>query len=405
MGRNAPGRVEMIDRLKVWSDRTDRVVRAQTSPYERGREADVYRRAKIVPAMNQRGELNMRCYEAAACGALVVAPHDTEEVFWADAPVPTYDPAHVEDFLGFWLEDDAVRAEWVARQRAWVAKETPGRHLLWLLDKVRERLPEPAPLRVTVSVSPDPTVDEQRRECAALVPPEAVDVLDLGCNDGGFGWWLKQQAPHRSVRGVDYAFSPLAKVRLDGFDTLDLEEPWPAYLETPERDRGWITAGAYDCVTVLDCLEHLLLPGQLLRRVRPLLKESGCVVASIPNIRNLANLFDLVVGGDFKYFHGLHREKWEGPSSNVLAAGHVRFFTRKSIERLFAENGYRIEAWGASLMGVPGAEKWHDSLAWLMAHFGADADGWKKDEAFVIQHLVRAVPVWEREVGPDSGVL
>jgi len=55
------------------------------------------------------------------------------------------------------------------------------------------------------------------------------------------------------------------------------------------------------------------------------------VVSSIPNIRYLPVLFELLVLKDFKY------RDW-----GVLDRTHLRFFTRKSIRRMFAAAGFEV---------------------------------------------------------------
>lgn len=143
MGRPDGGpRDALLDRIARWAQDTDRTYRITRSPFERGHEAIVYQDSKIVVNWAQRGELNMRAYEAVACGALSVLQHDAVEVFRANAPIPTYDPAHVESFLEAWLADDEQREAMSARQRAWVQRERPVDHLAYLLKKIGARLDE-----------------------------------------------------------------------------------------------------------------------------------------------------------------------------------------------------------------------------------------------------------------------
>lgn len=139
-GRPVPGRLELTHWLREWAYHSGYTVDLNLGVYGRGEEAPVYRRAKVVLGHSQRGELQMRAYEAMACGALYVVQHDCGEVFASGAPIPTYEPAQVEPFLEYWLTHEDARHAQVERQRAWVANETPSRHLLWLLDQIRERL-------------------------------------------------------------------------------------------------------------------------------------------------------------------------------------------------------------------------------------------------------------------------
>ena len=84
-------------------------------------------------------------------------------------------------------------------------------------------------------------------------------------------------------------------------------------------------------------------------RARPLLSPTGVVVASIPNVRTIAVVLDLVVRGNWTY-----------RDLGVLDRTHLRFFTARSIRSLFADSGFSVErmeginAVGASrLVGPP----------------------------------------------------
>ena len=55
-------------------------------------------------------------------------------------------------------------------------------------------------------------------------------------------------------------------------------------------------------------------------------------MASIPNLRQIDNLVHILQDGDFRY-----------EPLGIRDRTHLRFFTRKSIVRLFEESGYRVE--------------------------------------------------------------
>ncbi len=55
------------------------------------------------------------------------------------------------------------------------------------------------------------------------------------------------------------------------------------------------------------------------------------MVASIPNVRHFPNLWNLVVGGEWRY-----------ADEGILDRTHVRFYTRRSMGRLFAAAGYHL---------------------------------------------------------------
>jgi 2-polyprenyl-3-methyl-5-hydroxy-6-metoxy-1,4-benzoquinol methylase len=88
----------------------------------------------------------------------------------------------------------------------------------------------------------------------------------------------------------------------------------------------------FDCIVFADVLEHLRDPWATLKRYLQWLKPDGYVVASIPNVRNIALLYNLVIRG-----------RWHYEDSGLLDRTHLRFFTREEILNLFAGAGLEVE--------------------------------------------------------------
>lgn len=162
----------------------------------------------------------------------------------------------------------------------------------------------------------------QRSEVADLVPGDCIRVLDVGCGYGGLG-------RHLRGRGVEQVFgveiNPDAVPQLEGvyadYWIGDVEQvTLPADVE------------AFDCIVFADVLEHLRDPWGTLKRYLQWLKPGGHVVASIPNVRNIALLYNLVLRG-----------RWRYEDSGLLDRTHLRFFTRGEILDLFADAGLEIE--------------------------------------------------------------
>lgn len=85
-------------------------------------------------------------------------------------------------------------------------------------------------------------------------------------------------------------------------------------------------------MTFTDVLEHLAWPHKALEMVAPLLTPRGRVLASIPNIRCWVEFRKLVLGGDFPT-----------EDAGIFDRTHLRFFTKKSIPRLFDQASFDIE--------------------------------------------------------------
>lgn len=156
-----------------------------------------------------------------------------------------------------------------------------------------------------------------------LIPREAMRVLDVGCNDGGFGVWLQADVLGREVYGVEpnTRQADIARGSLTGVVTA----PYPDALEALK--------GNFDCITFNHVLEHMVDPWSALERTRERLTGGGSVVAVIPNIRYFTVLLDLAVRG-----------RWNYQDAGVLDRTHLRFFTKSSVEQLFESAGMKIDS-------------------------------------------------------------
>ena len=87
----------------------------------------------------------------------------------------------------------------------------------------------------------------------------------------------------------------------------------------------------FDCITFNDVLEHLLEPSAVLKLVKSKLSSNGIIIASIPNVRYISNLSELLLKKD-----------WEYKDAGILDNTHFRFFTKKSMKRMFEHSGYKL---------------------------------------------------------------
>jgi 2-polyprenyl-3-methyl-5-hydroxy-6-metoxy-1,4-benzoquinol methylase len=144
------------------------------------------------------------------------------------------------------------------------------------------------------------------------------DVLELGCATGEHGALLLTSGRANTVVGVDrYVPTDAAAQKLTKFHRADIGE--------------WVKSSSeqFDTIIALDVLEHLVDPWTILADCRRLLRPNGLVVASIPNIRFVPVLVDLVGRGRFDY-----------RDAGVLDRTHLRFFTRRSIVAMFDDAGF-----------------------------------------------------------------
>ncbi len=157
-------------------------------------------------------------------------------------------------------------------------------------------------------------------------------VLDVGCFDGRFA--SSVTAMGHQVVGVDKVEYAGVTDAVAEFVEADLNEPVPASV-----------GSGYDAIVAADVLEHVVEPHDLLRGLIERLSAEGEILVSIPSISHWYPRAK-VMAGRFDYDQ-------RGP----LDRGHLRFFTRRTMERMFAECGLEIVEWqpvGAPIASVAG---------------------------------------------------
>lgn len=173
-----------------------------------------------------------------------------------------------------------------------------------------------------------------RNEMLQFIPAGCHTILEIGCGEGLFGNNLKQLT-NAEIWGVEInaEAADKAKAKLDRVLKGDFNN---CYIDLPGE--------YFDCIVFNDVLEHFTYPDIILKECKKLLRPEGAIVASIPNVRYIGNLKELIIKKDWKY-------KKEG---GILDYTHFRFFTQKSILRMFKEAGYKIEL----IKGLPTKMYW-----------------------------------------------
>lgn len=150
--------------------------------------------------------------------------------------------------------------------------------------------------------------------------------LDVGCFVGATSALIKSRHGNCHTVGIEPSL-PAAEVARKRMDTVHV-----GMLEEIDFPAAGYAEGHFDAIVLADVLEHMYNPWGALKRLKPYLSPRGCLLASIPNARNLAVLGQLAAG------------RWRYEPAGLLDVTHIRFFTRVEIQEMFPATGYRIEA-------------------------------------------------------------
>jgi glycosyltransferase involved in cell wall biosynthesis/SAM-dependent methyltransferase len=149
-----------------------------------------------------------------------------------------------------------------------------------------------------------------------LAGMDPLDVLDVGCSDGQFGELLRELG--HTVTGVDLVEHPSVADRLDHFVPADVSDGLPPGMST------------YDVIVAGDILEHVINPSTLLKSLAAHVRPGGQILVSVPNFGHWYPRGKVALG------------RFDYDQRGPLDHGHVRFFTRKSFERLVNECGLHV---------------------------------------------------------------
>lgn len=367
--------------------------------------AETYSAARIVINRSVADDVNMRVFEALCSGSLLItndlSANGQADLFRDSLHLVTYREAvEALEKIAWYLAHPDERERIAAAGRDAVLAEHTYRHRMELvLDVVQRRLArqssrgtpprsvEAKPLTASADANGKDAsyFGYDRPELLKRVPVQAARILDVGCGAGRLGERLKQRQTCQ-VWGIerDRTAAQWAAARLDRVISRD--------AETVD---GEIEPGSFDCIVCGDVLEHLCDPGSFLGKARCWLNENGVLVASLPNVRHHSVVRSLLEGN------------WTYEPAGLLDDDHVRFFTRREIEKLFFRSGYVIRR----LAAVPGEgyAEWTTQgrpsdvrVGGLTYRARDEADA---AELFTYQYLVEAVPAEPQEFGLTSIVI
>lgn len=166
-----------------------------------------------------------------------------------------------------------------------------------------------------------------REDVFALVPTGVRRVLEIGCGAGRF----------RTNFPADVEYWGVEPVAEAAWEAVGLTR---VLVGTLDEVAASLPDGYFDLVVCNDVLEHMADPQKALATIRAKMAADGRLVGSLPNVRSVWVLLDL-----------LFRRDWRYRESGVLDSTHLRFFTFKSARRLLTEGGFEIEVFRGRAVG------------------------------------------------------
>jgi len=153
-----------------------------------------------------------------------------------------------------------------------------------------------------------------REDMLRFIPAGVGKTLEFGCGEGSFSALLKDRfnAETWAVE-INDTCAQIAATKLHRVINKD------AHASLQDLPNGY-----FDCIICFDFLEHLADPYTLLTSLKSKLTRDGVIISSIPNIRYYTVFRDYVVHGN-----------WDYRDQGVMDRTHLRFFTYKSIVKMF----------------------------------------------------------------------
>lgn len=163
--------------------------------------------------------------------------------------------------------------------------------------------------------------NHERPEMLAFLPEGCKRVLDIGCGEGTF---IKQVKDKQGAEawGIELMETPGKEAE----KILD-----KVFIGPCENFLDELPDTYFDVIYCNDVLEHLVDPYSVLAALKYKLSEKGVVISSIPNIRY-----------HYAFKQVWLKKNWEYEGHGIFDKTHMRFFTKKSIAKMYTDQGYTI---------------------------------------------------------------
>ncbi|MGH2876081.1 MAG: class I SAM-dependent methyltransferase [Solirubrobacteraceae bacterium] len=170
-----------------------------------------------------------------------------------------------------------------------------------------------------------------RTDMVPHLPDPLGRVLDVGCAAGLTGTLLRPRNPARLV-GIE--INPqAAEAARSIYDEVLVGSAEEVLASLDER---------FDTILCYDVLEHLVDPWRVLARLAELSEPGARLHVSVPNVRHLSLMVDVMLRGTFNYQADGHRD-----------STHLRWFTPRDLESAVSSAGFEVRSRSHPALSAP----------------------------------------------------
>ena len=152
-------------------------------------------------------------------------------------------------------------------------------------------------------------------------------TLDLGCGDGDYSAALQKLGFDVLAGDIDeHRFRHHGQIP---FQCCDMTRPLPFAKE------------AFDYVILMEALEHLKNPYDVLAEIHRVIKKGGSLVLSTPNILSLKSRLRFFFEGAYDYFREAPLDQSRNPKEKIFNL-HLFPYRYQELEYLLNKSGFGI---------------------------------------------------------------
>lgn len=162
-------------------------------------------------------------------------------------------------------------------------------------------------------------LEDRMKVSTALVPRNARTLLDVGCGEGHFLKRLSEELPEATLVGVDLCRANIEFAKKNASRAR--------FFVSDARKLGF-RSSSFDCVALLEVLEHISYPHEVLEEIRRVLKPGGTLLVSVPDSGKI--LWKVL----WILWTNLVLSRWKG--------AHPVDYDEKKLRALLVENGFHV---------------------------------------------------------------